>query len=194
MKSICLFAGSSFGARSSYRQAAEELGRGLAERGITLVYGGASVGLMSAAADAALQAGGTVIGVIPEALVAKEVAHTGLTELKVVGSMHERKALMSELSDAFIALPGGLGTFEEFFEVLTWAQLGFHRKPCGLLNIDGYFDHLLAMIDHAVQEKLLRLENRRLIMTGKTLDSLLDQFQTYAPPVVQKWISQEESL
>ena len=148
---VCVFAGSNAGVRTEYREAAAALGRMLAERGLALVYGGAHVGLMGAVADAVLQSGGRVTGVIPESLVAKEVAHGGLTELLVVSSMHERKALMSDLADAFIALPGGWGTWEEFFEMLTWAQLGLHRKACGLLNILGYFDPLLSFVDHSIR-------------------------------------------
>jgi len=143
LRRLCVFTGSSAGVRPEYREAARDLGRLLAQRGIGLVYGGARVGLMGAVADAALEAGGVVIGVIPQGLVAKEIAHTGLTELRVVASMHERKAMMADLADGFVALPGGWGTLEEFFEVLTWAQLGLHAKPCGLLNVGGYFDGLL---------------------------------------------------
>src|SRR6187549_1487199 len=148
MMRVCVFAGSSSGSRPEYRTAAEDLGRELAARGIELVYGGAHVGLMGGVADAVLAGGGRVTGVIPKALVDKEVAHTGLTDLRIVASMHQRKALMVDLSDAFIALPGGWGTLDEMFEILTWAQLGLHRKPCGLLNVQKYFDRLLAFLDH----------------------------------------------
>jgi hypothetical protein len=157
-----------------YREAALEVGRELARRGIGLVYGGASVGLMGALADAALEAGGEAIGVIPRALVEKEIAHRGLSELCVVESMHERKALMAERADAFLALPGGFGTLEEIFEALAWRQLRIHRKPCGLLNVEGYYDGLLAMLDHAVAEGFLRSENRGLIVSDSVPGRLIE--------------------
>lgn len=156
MKRVCVFSGSSAGRLEHYRAAATRLGTLLAERGIGLVYGGAAVGLMGAVADAAIAAGGSVTGVIPQALVEREVAHTGLPDLRVVGSMHERKALMAELSDAFIALPGGIGTLEEIFEVWTWTQLGSHAKPCAVLNIEGFYDKLLGFLDHVVDEAFLK--------------------------------------
>jgi len=165
----------------------------LAGRGLGLVYGGAKVGLMGAVADAALTAGGEVIGVIPRSMVLREIAHTGLTELRVVDSMHERKALMADLSDGFIALPGGFGTFEEFCEIVTWAQLGLHRKPCGILNVEGYYDHLLRLFDHAVQEGLLRAENRRLVLAGDDAASLLDRLLRFESPRVEKWISRKDT-
>ena len=193
MPRICVFTGSSEGRKPSYRLAAEHLGRTLVERGFGLVYGGARVGLMGAVADAVLAAGGEVIGVIPEALVAREVAHTGLTELRVVASMHERKALMAELSDGFIAMPGGWGTLKELFEVLTWAQLGLHRKPCGLLNVDGYFDPLLAFVRHAEDEGFVRPEFERLLPVAETAVGLLEQFAAYEPPHVRKWIDRASS-
>ena len=149
MKSVCVFCGSSDGARPAYADAARAFGRMLAMRGLTLVYGGGNVGMMRQLADAVLEAGGRVVGVIPEQLVDRERAHRGVSELRVVGSMHERKALMVALSDAFIALPGGFGTLDELFEVLTWAQLGLHHKPCALLNVDGYFDHLVSLVERA---------------------------------------------
>jgi uncharacterized protein (TIGR00730 family) len=183
-----VFTGSSPGSRVEYRQTAEALGRLLAERGIGLVYGGARVGLMGAVADATLAAGGTVIGVIPQSLVDREVAHTGLTELRVVASMHERKATMADLSDAFVALPGGFGTLEEFFEVLTWAQLGLHRKGCGLLNVAGYFDGLLAFADHAVTERFLRRDNREMVLVADDPAHLLERLARYEPPAVDKWL------
>jgi len=185
---VCVFAGSSAGVRPEYRAAAEELGRLLASRGVGVVYGGARVGMMGALADAALAAGGDVTGVIPSALAAKEIAHDGLTDLRVVSSMHERKALMADLSDAFIALPGGLGTWEEFFEVLTWTQLGLHRKACGLLNVQGYFDGLLAFVDHSVREGFVRAENRSMILVASSADALLDSLSRYEPPRVEKWL------
>jgi uncharacterized protein (TIGR00730 family) len=193
VRTICVFAGSSAGVRDEYRDAAADLGRALASRGLALVYGGAHVGLMGALADAVLESGGRVVGVIPESLVAKEVAHHGLTDLRVVASMHERKALMSDLADAFIALPGGWGTWEEFFEMLTWAQLGLHRKPCGLLNVLGYFDPLLAFVDHSIVEGFVRREYRSMICVDTSPTGLLDQLATYIPPVVQKWIDREET-
>ena len=185
---LCVFAGSKAGARPEYRAAAGDLGRLLAARGIGLVYGGARVGLMGVIADAVLSAGGSVTGVMPSALVAKEVAHNGLTDLRVVSSMHERKALMSELSDGFIALPGGWGTWEELFEVLTWGQLGLHRKPCGLLNVAGYFDRLLSFVDHSIDEGFVRREHRAMISVSVSPVGLLDTLASYQPPAVEKWI------
>lgn len=189
---ICVFAGSSAGTRPEYRDAAIELGRTLAERGIGVVYGGSCVGLMGAVADAALAAGGEVIGVIPQALVDKEVAHRGLSDLRVVSSMHERKALMADLSDGFVAIPGGWGTIEEFFEVLTWAQLRFHAKPCGLLNVGGYFNHLLRFADYAVEEGFVKHENRSMIAASADVDELLAAMAAYRPPTIDKWINRSE--
>lgn len=185
---ICVFAGSSPGARPTYADAARELGRLLASRDIGVVYGGANVGLMGVVADAALEVGGRVVGVIPQALVEKEVAHHRLSELHVVASMHDRKAMMSSLSDAFIALPGGLGTWEELFEVATWGQLGLHRKPCGLLNVHGYFDPLLTFVEHAVAERFVRPEHAGLLAVADSPARLLDVLSTWTPPVVAKWI------
>lgn len=185
---ICVFAGSSPGARPAYADAARELGQLLAMRGIGVVYGGANVGLMGVVADAALEAGGRVVGVIPQALVEKEVAHDRLSQLHVVPSMHERKAMMSSLSDAFIALPGGLGTWEELFEVATWGQLGLHRKPCGLLNVHGYFDPLLTFVEHAVAERFVRPEHAAILAVGDSPARLLDVLATWTPPAVAKWI------
>ena len=188
MNRICVFAGSSSGARPEYREAAVELGRVLAAHSISLVYGGARVGLMGAVADAVLAAGGTVTGVIPGALAEKEVAHSGLTDLRVVSSMHERKALMSELADGFVALPGGWGTLDELFEILTWAQLGIHRKPCGLLNVSGYFDGLLSFLEHSHVEGFVRREYQSMITVADSPGALLDRLATYRPPLVEKWI------
>jgi hypothetical protein len=157
------------------------------------VYGGGNVGLMGELADAALAAGGEVIGVIPEALVAWEVAHAGLTELRVVGSMHERKAVMAELADGFLSLPGGYGTFEEFCEILTWAQLGLHAKPCGLLNVEGYFNALLALFDHSVRERFVRPEHRAMVLEERDPARLLDRMAAYRAPVREKWIEWNES-
>jgi uncharacterized protein (TIGR00730 family) len=168
--------------------AAAELGRVLADRGIGLVYGGARVGLMGAVAEAVLAGGGEAIGVIPKALVEKEVAHTGLTELRVVTSMHQRKALMADLSDAFIALPGGWGTLDEMFEILTWAQLGLHNKPCGLLNVQGYFDRLLAFLDHTMEQGFVRPEYGALLSVSDAPATLLDALASQTPPAVEKWI------
>jgi uncharacterized protein (TIGR00730 family) len=188
MTSVCVFTGSSRGVRPEYLAAATELGRLLAARGIRLVYGGARVGLMGAVADAALKGGGDVIGVIPAALVAKEVAHTGLTDLRVVESMHERKALMSDLADAFVALPGGWGTLEEFFEVLTWAQLGLHRKPCGLLNVQGYFDGLLVFLAHTIDEGFVRPQHAGMIAVATTPVDLVARLEAAPVPPVEKWL------
>jgi uncharacterized protein (TIGR00730 family) len=187
MNRVCLFAGSSAGVRPEYGAAARELGRVLATRGMSLVYGGARVGLMGAVADAVLAGGGHVTGVIPRALVEKEVAHSGLTDLRVVTSMHERKALMADLSDAFIALPGGWGTLDEFFEILTWAQLGIHHKPCGLLNVSGYFDRLLSFLDHTTGEGFVRREHQSMISVSDAPATLLDALVAYEPPHVEKW-------
>jgi uncharacterized protein (TIGR00730 family) len=188
MRRICVFCGSNGGARPEYLAAAENLGRTLAQRSIGLVYGGASVGLMGAVADAALAAGGEVIGVMPRSLVEREVAHRRLRDLRVVGSMHERKALMAGLADAFIALPGGLGTLEEFFEVWTWAQLGEHTKPLGMLNVAGYYDPLLAFFDHLVSERFVRSEHRAMVLVEEDAGALLSRFARYRPPTVSKWI------
>jgi uncharacterized protein (TIGR00730 family) len=193
MTRICVFAGSSAGSRPAYRDAAEQLGRALVARGLGLVYGGARVGLMGVLADTVLHAGGEAIGVIPEALVAKEVAHDRLTELRVVSSMHERKAMMADLSDAFIAMPGGWGTWEECFEILTWSQLGLHQKPCGLLNANGYFDRLLAFVTHAVDEGFVRQEHAAMMAVADRSDVLLDRLATYTPPNVEKWIERSPS-
>ena len=188
MKSVCVFAGSSAGSRPEYRQHATELGRALAARGMGLVYGGARVGLMGAVAEAVLASGGQVTGVIPAALVAKEIAHNGLTELRVVASMHERKATMADLSDAFIALPGGWGTWEEFFEVLTWGQLGLHRKPCGLLNVQDYFESLLAFVKHSFDEGCVRREYGSMISVSDSPEGLLERLARYDAPSIEKWI------
>lgn len=187
MKSICVFCGSSLGSRSVYQAAAIELGKTLANRNLQLVYGGGNVGLMGVVADAVLNAGGEVIGVIPQFLAAKEIAHPNLTQLHVVDSMHDRKAMMAELADGFIALPGGFGTFEEFCEILTWAQLGLHQKPQGLLNVAGYYDSLLQLFDRAVDEQFLRADLRNLVLQAPDSDSLLNQFQHYQSPKVEKW-------
>ena len=187
MERICVYCGSSPGAREAYADAARELAGVLVENGIELVYGGASKGIMGVIADRVLELGGRVHGVIPEFLKAKEIAHTGVTELHVVASMHERKTTMAALSDGFIALPGGYGTLEEIIEIVTWGQLRFHDKPCGLLNVDGYFDSLLAYLDHAVGEKFLKPGNRDMLLTANTAAALIGRFERYAPPGVEKW-------
>lgn len=192
MQSVCVFCGSNFGAREAYSQAAAALGTTIARRGLRLVYGGAKVGLMGVVADAALAAGGKVTGVMPTALVQREVAHAGLTELREVGSMHERKKLMADLSDGFVALPGGAGTLEELFEIWTWAQLGHHRKPVGVLNVAGFFDGLLRFLDHQAEERFMRAEHRGMLLAGTDPAELLDRFATYQAPAVDKWIRRDE--
>ncbi|MDQ0324617.1 uncharacterized protein (TIGR00730 family) [Rhodopseudomonas julia] len=192
MQAICVFCGSNAGARADYARAAASLGVAIAEAGLRLVYGGARVGLMGAVANAALTAGGEVIGVIPHALVQKEVAHKGLTKLHEVGSMHERKALMGDLSDGFVALPGGAGTLEELFEVWTWGQLGYHQKPVGLLNVAGFYDGLAAFLDHQAAEHFMRPEHRAMLMVEADPGTLLHRFKTYQPPQVEKWIAGRE--
>jgi uncharacterized protein (TIGR00730 family) len=193
IRRLCVFCGSSPGSRPEYVDAARAMGEFLAQQGITLVYGGGRVGLMGAIANATLQAGGDVIGVIPDALVAKEVAHQGLSDLRVVSTMHERKALMAELADGFGALPGGCGTFEEFFEVLTWAQLGIHEKPCGLLNVQGYYDPLLALLETGVSSRFIRDEHREMVLVAQSPEELHAKMLAYHPPVVEKWIDLSES-
>lgn len=193
MKRVCVFCGSSHGHDPRYRRAAEDLGRRLAERGLGLVFGGGSVGLMGALADATLAAGGNAIGVIPHGLAAREIAHRGLSELRVVSSMHERKAHMARLADAFIALPGGFGTLEELFEIVTWAQLGIHRKPIGLLNVAGYYDALIALLDQAVAEGFVSRENHGLVVVEQEPDALLDRLATHQGPPVREWIGPDEA-
>lgn len=185
---LCVFCGSSAGNQPYYLEAAQQLGTTLAKAGITLVYGGAQVGLMGAVADAALAAGGQVIGVIPQHLVERELAHTGLTELRQVSSMHERKAMMADLSDGFIALPGGVGTFEELFEVWTWAQLGHHQKPCALFNAGGYYDKLIDFLDHAMNEGFMKQAYREMLIVAPDVESLMAKVEAYEPPKVAKWM------
>ncbi len=186
VKRVCIFCGSSPGSKPIYSEKARDTGRVLAENNIGLVYGGGKVGIMGAVAQAAMEAKGEVIGVIPRDLVKKEVAFTGITDLRVVNSMHERKALMAGLSDGFIALPGGLGTIEEFFEILTWAQLGIHKKPCGFLNVDGYYDKMIEFIDYAVKEQFIGPGGRSLILEDDDPAALLKKFQAYQPPTIDK--------
>ncbi|MFO1462601.1 MAG: TIGR00730 family Rossman fold protein [bacterium] len=193
MRSICVFCGSSEGKDPAYREAAEALGRLLAAQGLQLVYGGARVGLMGRIADAVLQEGGRVAGVIPAALFPKEIPHPNLTQLHVVESMHERKRLMYELSDGFIALPGGLGTLDELFEILTWGQLGLHAKPCALLNVAGYFDPVLKFLDEAVARGFLKPKHRRLLLDCGDPAALLAALQAFQPPSAEKWIGPAET-
>jgi uncharacterized protein (TIGR00730 family) len=192
-KRICVFCGSSPGARPSYAENAKSLARHLAANRITVVYGGGNVGLMGTLADATLEAGGEIIGVIPQALLNRELSHTRIPDLRVVGSMHERKAMMAELSDAFIAMPGGFGTFEEFCEVLTWTQLGLHRKPCGLLNVEGYYDPMLSLFDHAVAEQFVKPAHRQMVISESSPELLVDRLLKYELPVVSKWIGRQQT-
>ena len=191
MKRICVFCGSSEGTRPEYGAAAEEMAAELVRRNVGLVYGGSKVGLMGVIADAVLKAGGEVQGVIPESLMSLEVGHRGLTKLHVVRSMHERKALMADLSDAFVAMPGGFGTLEEFCEVVTWTQLGLHLKPCGILNVLNYYSALLRMFDHAVEERFLKRENRALVLARNKPADLLQALAEWRPVYIEKWISRE---
>lgn len=188
LRSICVFAGSNSGTRDEYFDVARDLGRELALRDIGLIYGGASVGLMAVVADTVLACGGRVTGVIPEFLVKKEVAHPGLSDLRVVPSMHARKAQMAELADGFIALPGGFGTIEEFFEIVTWAQLGIHEKPCGLLNVCGYYTGVLEFLDHSAVEGFVKPEHRSMVLVNSRPEPLLDEFERYRAPRISKWM------
>jgi uncharacterized protein (TIGR00730 family) len=191
LRRVCVFCGSRIGTPQAYRQAALTVGRILCKRGVELVYGGGNVGLMGAVANACLDDGGRVIGVIPKALADKELAHTGLTELRIVSSMHERKSVMADLSDAFLSLPGGYGTWEEFLEVLTWSQLGIQRKACGMLNVNGYYDPLLAMADKAVAEGFLSDVHRNLLLSDEDPERLLDRLSNYSGASVDKRIGPE---
>lgn len=191
MNRICVYCGSSPGRDPAYVKAARHTADALLDRELGLVYGGASVGVMGALADRILEGGGQVIGVMPRALVDREVAHDGLEDLRIVDTMHQRKQTMAELSDAFLALPGGLGTLEETFEVLTWSQLGFHDKPCGLLNVGGYFDHLAAFLDHAVEQRFVRRLHRELVLIDDDPAALLGRFEGWMPPPVSKWIDRD---
>ncbi len=191
MRRVCVYAGSNAGTRPEYAEAAELLAAALVRRGLGIVYGGGNVGLMGVLADTALEAGGEVIGVIPEALLAREVGHRDVTELRVVSSMHERKAMMADLADGFIALPGGVGTLEELIEVVTWSQLGLHAKPCGLLDTEGFYRGLLDFLDHAVGEGFIREEHRAMLLVDDDPDRLLDRFEAWQPPEVHKWIDRD---
>jgi uncharacterized protein (TIGR00730 family) len=192
LRTVCVYCGSNPGADPAYRVAAEAMARLLAHRGIGIVYGGGAVGLMGALADTALRAGGRVTGVIPEALVDKEIGHRGLTELRVVGSMHERKMLMADMADAFIALPGGIGTLEEIIEVLTWTQLGLHRKPCALLDVAGFYASLRAFLDHAVAEGFLSDGHRGMLLVDDDSEALLGRLERWEAPVLAKWVERED--
>jgi uncharacterized protein (TIGR00730 family) len=193
VQAICIYCGSNEGNRRDYRDAAAALGQALARRRLTLVYGGGCVGLMGAVADACMAARGRVVGVIPRALLEREVGHRGVSELRVVDSMHERKQLMAELADGFVALPGGIGTLEELFEMWTWAQLGLHRKPVGLLNAGGYFDALLEFLDRSVKSGFIRPKHRAILQVAHDAETLLERFELYEPPDVPKWIGKAET-
>ncbi|HJV07840.1 MAG TPA: TIGR00730 family Rossman fold protein [Chromobacteriaceae bacterium] len=193
MKSVCLFCGSNKGSNPRYAEAARLFGQTLAEQGITLVYGAGNVGLMGVAADAALAAGGKVVGVIPRFLQAKEVAHHALSEIHITHTMHERKALMAELSDGFVALPGGFGTFDELFEILTWAQLGIHGKPIGLLNVAGFYDPLMQMVKQTIDAGFVREQNLSLFTLAETPTALLDSMRNHRPRHIAKWLDLERT-
>jgi uncharacterized protein (TIGR00730 family) len=193
LSSVCVFCGSNGGADPAYLAAAEAVGAGLAQRGIRIVYGGGRVGLMGALADSARAAGGEVVGVMPQALVDREIGHTGIDDLRVVDTMHERKALMVELSDAFVALPGGIGTLEELFEVYTWAQLGIHAKPLALLDVAGYYEPLAAFLDHAVAQRFLRAETRGMLAVADSIEGVLETFERWRPPAMHKWIDLDQT-
>lgn len=193
LANLCVYCGSSPGRLEGYAASTQALATALVERDIGLVYGGASVGLMGLLADAVLAEGGRVIGVIPESLVQKEVAHHGLTELKVTQSMHERKMLMADLSDGFIALPGGIGTLEEIFEIWTWAQLGLHAKPCGLLNVAGYYDKLAAFLDHTEAEAFLQPAHRAMLHIERSPAQLIERFSAHVPPPTTRWMDRAQT-
>ncbi|MGC2198152.1 MAG: TIGR00730 family Rossman fold protein [Terriglobales bacterium] len=192
IEALCVFCGANYGRRPAYREAAQGVGELLARRGITLVYGGGNVGLMGTLAEACLGGGGRVIGVIPLALAEKEIAHTGLTEMHVVGSMHERKALMADLADAFLTLPGGFGTWDEFCEALTWSQLGLQKKACAFLNVEGYYDALLSLTERAAEDGFIRPEHRELLLVDTHAERLLERLQNYEVPYVPKWVDRAE--
>lgn len=192
IQSLCVYCGSSFGRIDAYAEAAARLAQTLVKRNIKLVYGGAAVGIMGVVADEVLQRGGQAVGVIPKALAHKEVAHPNLTQLHVTKTMHDRKMLMADLSDGFIALPGGIGTLEELFEIWTWAQLGFHQKPCGLLNVAGYYDALIAFLDHVADEQFVKPVHREMLMVESEPEILLDRYRDYRPPMVKRWVADDE--
>jgi uncharacterized protein (TIGR00730 family) len=193
IKSICIYCGSSPGRLDAYSSAAFSVAEALVSRNIRLVYGGASIGIMGLLADQVLKLGGQAIGVIPKALAHKEVAHQQLTELHITQSMHERKMRMAELADGFIALPGGIGTLEELFEIWTWAQLGIHSKPCGLLNVEGYYDSLIGFLDHVLAEQFVKMHHHAMLIVESNPDKLLDRYVNYQPPVVKHWIGKNET-
>lgn len=193
INSICIYCGSSPGRLEAYGSTAGALAKSLVSRNIRLVYGGAGIGIMGIVADQVLKLGGQVVGVIPKALAHKEVAHKNLTQLHVTQSMHERKLLMADLSDGFIALPGGIGTLEELFEIWTWAQLGFHQKPCGLLNVEGYYDSLITFLDHVLAEQFVKKHHHSMLIVETHPDTLLDRYVNYQPPVVRHWVGKEET-
>ncbi|OAH96420.1 TIGR00730 family Rossman fold protein [Methylomonas methanica] len=193
INSICIYCGSSPGRIQAYGEAAQALAAALVSRNIRLIYGGAGIGIMGMVADQVLKLGGQAIGVIPKALAHKEVAHPNLTELHVTQSMHERKMLMAELADGFIALPGGIGTLEELFEIWTWAQLGFHQKPCGLLNVAGYYDALINFLDHVAAEQFVKPHHRGMLMVEADPQVLLDRYVNYQPPAVKHWVNKDQT-
>ena len=193
MRRVCVYAGSNPGSHPDYAAGARALASTMAERGIGLVYGGGKVGLMGVLADTMLEHGGEAIGVMPRALIEREIGHAGLTELRVVASMHERKALMAELADAFVAVPGGIGTLEELIEIYTWSQLGIHAKACGVLNVRGYYDHLAALLDHAVAEGFLRPQHRAVLSVASEPAELLDRLAAFEAPAIGKWLELEET-
>ena len=194
MRSVCVFCGSSPGARPAYAEATEELAALLVAQGVGVVYGGGGVGLMGKLADAVLAHGGEITGVIPHALVEREIGHPDVRDMRMVGSMHERKALMAELADAFVALPGGIGTLEELFEVFTWSQLGLHQKPCGLLDVEGYYEGVAAFLDHAVRERFLLEQHRSTLMVERDAGALLERLRAFRPGAVEpKWIDRAET-
>ncbi|MEH7118939.1 TIGR00730 family Rossman fold protein [Neobacillus vireti] len=193
MKRLAVYCGSSFGASEAYKDGAIQLGKELAKRNITLVYGGSSNGLMGAVADTVLHEGGQVIGVIPKVLVDREISHTGLTELYTVDTMHERKAKMAELADGFVVLPGGTGTLEEFFEVFTWGQIGLHQKPCGLLNIEHYYDPLIHLFDHMIEQQFLQAKFRAMLLAEEKPDILIERFYHYVAPPIKTWKQEDGS-
>lgn len=193
IRSICVYCGSSSGRSEIYAAGARQLAEALVERDLRLVYGGAGIGVMGIVADRVLQLGGQVVGVIPQALATKEVAHPGLTELHVTASMHERKMRMAELADGFIALPGGIGTLEELFEIWTWAQLGFHDKPCGVLNTGGYYDALIRFLDHVAAEQFVKPQQRAMLLVESEPAALLDRYAGYRPPAVEHWLDRSQT-
>jgi len=193
MNRICVFCGSKMGINPRFLETAIQLGRVLAERRLDLVYGGASIGLMGAVADSVMAGGGKAVGVIPEAMASKEVAHDGLTEMHVVSSMHERKSMMARLADAFVALPGGFGSFEELLEMITWAQLGIHQKPVGILNVSGYYDPLIQLFERAIEEDFIRPSNRQLFLVDQEPDRLIQTLLTHKLPEVKRWITERET-